>query len=75
MIDDSHLSRGSNWENSHLYSPCAPYFTDFVGSSIAKDSLNIWMANFPKDGGIDTEYRDSCGVQYTTMVRTTHSML
>jgi hypothetical protein len=41
---------------------------DFAGSSISKDSLNIWMSHFPKDGTIQTDFQDSCGTAFGTVL-------
>mmetsp|Transcript_18542 Transcript_18542/g.21403 ORF Transcript_18542/g.21403 Transcript_18542/m.21403 type:complete len:684 (-) Transcript_18542:29-2080(-) len=33
----------------------------YTGSSTQRDSLMIWMHNYPKDGHITTDFEDSCG--------------
>lgn len=42
-------------------------FLDFVGSSTMSDSINIWMAHYPKDGTIKADFRNSCGQRFTTV--------
>ena len=32
-----------------------------------KDSLNIWMAHYPKDGVIKAAFQDSCGTEFNTV--------
>lgn len=39
---------------------------NFHGASMLKDSLNVWMINFEKDGTIHQDYTDSCGNQFPT---------
>jgi hypothetical protein len=36
----------------------------YQGSSTARDSLLIWMQNYPKDGEITQDFADSCGDTY-----------
>jgi hypothetical protein len=38
----------------------------FQGSSTGKDSLNIWMRHYKKDGSIQKDYQDSCGKVWET---------
>jgi hypothetical protein len=40
----------------------------YHGASTARDSLLIWMQNYPKDGTITTDFQDSCGTTYDAVV-------
>jgi hypothetical protein len=40
----------------------------YHGASTARNSLLIWMQNYPKDGAITTDFVDSCGTSYDAVV-------
>eukprot|EP01006_Ploeotia_vitrea_P009655 TRINITY_DN2345_c0_g1_i1.p1 TRINITY_DN2345_c0_g1~~TRINITY_DN2345_c0_g1_i1.p1 ORF type:complete len:514 (+),score=61.64 TRINITY_DN2345_c0_g1_i1:77-1618(+) len=41
----------------------------YAGSSTRKDSLLIWMKNFPKYGNVINGFTDSCGTQTTNVLK------
>lgn len=59
--------------DEHILTYYYPYYsftlaTDFVGASTGKDSLNIWMSHYPKDGSIKRLFSDSCGTVTDTVM-------
>jgi FAD/FMN-containing dehydrogenase len=40
----------------------------YHGASTAKNSLLIWMQNYPKDGTITVNYEDSCGTTHDAVI-------